>query len=499
MGWFLAIDVKKERELMELAIDAMKGTVYEPRKDKIPPYVGASLLMPDGTIETACRGEYRDGDHAEYTLIERKKHKVKLDGSILFTTLEPCAPGSRDESKFSCADRIIKARIKEVYVGIEDPDPLVSHKGIIHLQNNGVIIHMFPQDLQKIIREVNKDFLEHALKRKEDAIANKQKPEDNSIEWPNEKISIQDLSKEALELYRVKLNIPESIDSSEFEHRLSIQNLLKEKDGKLRPTGFCILLFGNQPRNIINESGLLGTIRYPDGSEEIRDFNYPLVLIPTLVEEWLKSKLPTIHDRSQMISKELLYNFPFNAIREAIVNALIHRDYNITGAKCQLIVTEQTITIISPGAPRNPITVEQMQAFNAPMLSRNPMLHYVLAQIGSAEERGFGLDSLKTAAETYQLPLPKYTFKDPYLELTIYTSKESAIDALSTEVRKALNKDEIRGWQFISSKTTIISSEYASYTGFNYQKSVRHLNKFLTLKLIRRIGGGRSTKYEIVR
>ena len=49
------------------------------------------------------------------------KIKAKLDGSILFATLEPCAPDSRHAPKMSCTERIVLSRIKEVWVGIEDP------------------------------------------------------------------------------------------------------------------------------------------------------------------------------------------------------------------------------------------------------------------------------------------------------------------------------------------------------------------------------------------
>ena len=81
---------------MQMSIDIMKGSVQESRDDgKVSPYVGAVLVKPDGSYVTAHRGELRDGDHAEYTLIERKCVGEKLDGGILFATLEPCAPGSR--------------------------------------------------------------------------------------------------------------------------------------------------------------------------------------------------------------------------------------------------------------------------------------------------------------------------------------------------------------------------------------------------------------------
>jgi len=104
---------------MELAIEAMRQSFNELRADgKASPLVGAVLRKADGTVETACRGELRYGDHAEFTLLERKNRHCKLDGAVLFATLEPCAPGARNHPKLSCAELIVLARIKEVWVGI---------------------------------------------------------------------------------------------------------------------------------------------------------------------------------------------------------------------------------------------------------------------------------------------------------------------------------------------------------------------------------------------
>ena len=46
---------------------------------------------------------------------------------------------------------------------------------------------------------------------------------------------------------------------------------------------------------------------------------------------------------------------PFELVREAVINALVHRDYDLTGAMCHLVVTADTVTVRSPGAPLAPI------------------------------------------------------------------------------------------------------------------------------------------------
>lgn len=62
------------RKMMEKAIAVIKRSIHELRADKkTSPLVGAVLVKPDGDIETAYRGELREGDHAEFSLLERKK------------------------------------------------------------------------------------------------------------------------------------------------------------------------------------------------------------------------------------------------------------------------------------------------------------------------------------------------------------------------------------------------------------------------------------------
>jgi len=102
------------RKMMKKAIEVMKLSANEQRADGKPsPRVGAVLVKPDGSIDTAFRGELRQGDHAEYTLLDLKHRGEQLDGSALFATLEPCAPGARSHRKLPCAERIVNAADKE--------------------------------------------------------------------------------------------------------------------------------------------------------------------------------------------------------------------------------------------------------------------------------------------------------------------------------------------------------------------------------------------------
>jgi len=486
------------RKLMQQAIEVMRQSVHETRMDgKASPLVGAVLYKPDGTVETAYRGELRYGDHAEYALLERKNRNCKLDGSILFTTLEPCAPGSRRHPKLGCAERIVLARIKDAWIGIEDPDPTVDRKGIKFLQDSGIEVHMFDRDLQEVIHAENRDFITQAMERAK--AAKEKKPQVITLsrfEGVFANTILDDLSGDALEEYRTRANIKDAVGSAAFNRLLSLQGFLKKDSGALAPTGFGFLLFGKKPRRVMHQAGLLAMITYPDGSDERREFDEPMVLIPDLVESWLRNKLPNIIDRGQMRRKEVLA-LPYELVREGLVNALIHRDYDIAGAKCQLTVNENAVTIRSPGLPPAPVTVEQLQRFTAPMLSRNPPLHYVFGQMELAEEQGLGIRSMRTGAEKLGLPLPRYTWDDPYLVLTIFRNPAAAARALKSDVLASLSKAEQKGWQWIVMQDSITAQEYTDAMGIPKRTALNHLKHFTELGLIQRTGSGPATRYKL--
>ena len=487
------------RKMMERAIEVMRQSVNEPRADKKAiPLVGAVLVKPDGTVDTAFRGELRHGDHAEYTLLERKHRDERLDGSSLFVTLEPCAPGARKHPKLSCAERVVNARVAEVWVGIEDPDPAVDRQGIRYLEKNGMKVHLFDLDLQEQIRDANKKFIAQALKRA--AVAKHGKAAKPSpLSQEDEALAgakLADLASDALARYRERTQIPDKTTSAGFFQRLERQGLLRRRGAKLVPTGFGFLLLGKAPRDILHHAGLNATIEFPDGTHEIKNFDGPAILIPDLVEDWLRPKLPNLIDRSRM-TREERPALPFELVREAVINALVHRDYDLTGATCHLVVTADTVTVRSPGAPLAPITVEQMQAFTAPMYNRNPKLQFAFGGTKLAEGRGFGMRTFGGAAAKHGLPVPKYAFDGVYLNLTIYRHAQAAVQALGAAVLEKLSRSERSGWEWLASKGSARSSEYAARMGMDHRTARRHLNQFLKLGLVRKTGIGPSTEYQI--
>lgn len=484
------------RKIMEQAIEVMNRSVAEPGDDKVSPKVGAVLIKPDGKIETAYRGEYREGDHAEYTLLDRMNRKSKLDGCMLFVTLEPCAEEARNHPKMSCSERIVNARIKKVWIGIEDPDPKVDRKGIKHLIDNGVEVEMFDSDLQKKIREANKEFIKQAEERAkkaeeekaDDVLTNKEKIEINA--------QLEDLSESQITQFIEKAKLNVKYKTTEFYRIFAQLGLIAKKEKTYLPTGIGLLLFGERPQLAYPNSLIRATLISADG-EDIETFEGPITEQTKEVIEWYKKNIGKHIDRSSA-QRQNIYDYPEDVFREAIINAVVHRDYDIEGSPILFEINDDAIIIKSPGGPIEPITLDQIKRFNAPVLSRNPKIVYVFDQLELVEQRGIGFTTIKKLPEKYDLPLPIVSFENPYLVVKFPRSVESLRKMSTLDGLSKLSDSELKGYEWMKNITTFKRKDYEIQFKYDTKKAERHIKHMVKENLLERKGSGPGTYYEVI-
>lgn len=485
------------RQMMELAVEQMRLSKSEVKPGGKPkPLVGAAILLANGTVAAAYRSEVRNGDHAEFTLFERKHHGVALDGASLFVTLEPCAPGARSSEKTPCCQRVVDARIKDIWIGIEDPWPTVAGQGQQYLEENGVTIHAFERDLQEQILQVNQEFIDYALETAAKSKANQPAPQTSPLESPAS-ASLDELASSALNFYRHRLGLKGAIDTPEFRRFLWREGLISGPGADAQPTWYGLILLGDRPRRRLNQAGLQATVRFADGTEASRTFDTAAILIPDQLERWLKGKVPTA-DRRDRMRRGRLPRLPFEAIREAVINALVHRDYADESARCQILVTDDEIEVRSPGGPIPPVSLADLKRLDATVHGRNHRMLYVFHRLRLIEEAGNGMRTFR-ALPDLGYPQPTYAMKGGYLTLTFYRRPDAMVEKLALTAPRPLTSEEKTGLAYIATDGPVRTNDYARHVRVSARTAARQLSDLVSFNLVEVIGSGPSTRYQIHR
>ncbi len=320
-------------ELMRMAIEESRHSIPE-HTEKTDPLVGAIITSADGEIlAKAHRSELRVGEHCEYTLIERKLVNHNLKGGVLYVTLEPCTDESRNKGQKACSSHIVKARLEQVYVGIEDPNPKIATEGIIFLKENGIAVHMFSEELQEVIRVDNAQFIREKEKEAKQArIQAVEKPK-SILQKAAPETTIDSFSPSAVAQLIKMASMPFPYPSDEF-NQWGLEFGILEKDQKtetIRPTGLGLLLLGERPEVGFPQSVFKVEVNYGDTKLEVKEFGGPLVHQLPGILDYVKEKALQL---TMITSKGFRYeksDFPVEVLREAIANAVIHRDYTIEG------------------------------------------------------------------------------------------------------------------------------------------------------------------------
>ena len=140
---------------MRIAVDLGKKSLSE--GDPTKPYVGAVVVKDGRVIGSGYRGMTQLGHHAEFGVLQGISDPRLLEDGVVFSTLEPCS--ARNHPKIPCARRLVEAKVKEVYIGIYDPNPVIYRQGWKILNDGGISLRDFPHDLRDEIAVDNAAFL----------------------------------------------------------------------------------------------------------------------------------------------------------------------------------------------------------------------------------------------------------------------------------------------------------------------------------------------------
>jgi len=197
---------------------------------------------------------------------------------------------------------------------------------------------------------------------------------------------------------------PDDDDEPQWERLLTNLELMTVEGDRAVPTVDGLLLFGVNPNRFLPQAGVRA-LAYggtePDyaarADEQLRGPLAPLLdRRGRLLDAGLVDQALAFVDRLRPPSAALQggrridqFAYPQDVLREAIVNALVHRDYSIAGVDVTLTLFADRLELVSPGRLPNTITVEGMRA--GARYARNQTLVNVMRDYGYVDFRGMGV------------------------------------------------------------------------------------------------------------
>lgn len=294
------------------------------------------------------------------------------------------------------------------------------------------------------------------------------------------------------------------LDSS-IKNILNRLDLLKKFKGQTRPTNTAVLFFSQHasnyfPQNEIRIARFDGVTKGVNtiDSQEIKGSLYQMI---DQAENFFRRNIRTaskIVDFKRIDIPE----YPYGAIREALINAIAHRDYNRTGAPIMFYIYNDRVEIISPGGLVSGVTLDNIGTKHE---ARNRNICRIFHETKDMEKLGTGIDKMRRGMVEYGLPEPEFRLYDKSFAVIFYGPGENIENLVSdipeeriTDLKDlGLNKRQIQALKVMLEEGKVLTNaRYQKEFEVSRNTASRDLKGLVNKQQIYVIGKGKGTKYK---
>ena len=239
----------------------------------------------------------------------------------------------------------------------------------------------------------------------------------------------------------------------------------------------------------------------PDDQEDIRQ-PMPLAIERAVDFVMRNTRHPM---RVVGLNRVKLDEYPIEALREALVNAVAHRRYEQDGQKILLNVFSDRVVVSSPGMLPRPLKLSDIRKGQYRPISRNPSIAQGLSFFHRIEERGSGFGRMRDEMLNHGLDMQTIGTKDGYFEVTFFGPGDdldklivptSAVEQLvKPAIEAQLNQRQKDMLLLLIEGQELTSRGCEELFDVSRDTTSRDFKQLITLKLARRKGAGRSTRY----
>ncbi len=303
---------------------------------------------------------------------------------------------------------------------------------------------------------------------------------------PSDKANLKDISDDRvrwfIQVARRERNFPLKPNTT----KEALLTHLRLSEGS-KPLNAAVLLFGSEPQRFHTTAltkcvYIHGTVfRRPFSSMQV--FDGDVFAQADAARDFVLSKLDrSVGTRAGGNQAPVAYELPPDAVAEAIVNALAHRDYD-SNASVEVRLFSDRLEVWNPGGLPGTLTLEGLRSDHS-SIPNNPLLAEALYLTHYIERIGSGTQAMIELCRDAGLPEPDFEVRDGFFVTRIWR------DWLTTETlaRFELNERQTRAIAFLKGKGRMSNSEYQDLTGAIKRTASRDLDALQRLGLIDKRG-----------
>ena len=313
------------------------------------------------------------------------------------------------------------------------------------------------------------------------------------------------------ELTEPKFKYPKDFDKNKLMRFLELAELSKsikpesalmnigsavKQEGSLHFNNSGVLFFAKEPQRFVPWSVFTVVLFKDKNGVDIidrKEITGSLFEIVDKVMDFVRLYAKVAYRFTGRPQREEIYEYPFEAIREAVINSVMHKDYFEHGHSNILKFFPHRIQIENIWAKPKTFIVGKT------VFRRNHLIADLFSRIRFGEKLGSGMLRMKDICRTEKAPSPQVEFNENYFYVTFRQSHEYLKLAKEETTQKTAQKTTQKILSAIKEKPEITRGELADLLGITPDGVKYHLDNLKKKGVLKRVGGRREGAWEISR
>ena len=306
---------------------------------------------------------------------------------------------------------------------------------------------------------------------------------------------IDDIDEKKVEWYLTRRETIRNVSKPQDMSMAAFLKNIKGINDDGTPTHAGLLFFNKHPQRRFFHNAQLRVARFKGTSVthpviDRLDCGETLWENVDTAEEFIRRNIRLLSFRtSKSFQRDDKFEYPLNALREAIINALIHRNYQET-ADVRVFIFDNRVEVISPGT--FPEGVSPDEPTHKPV---NPTLSQFMFDVGFIERYGAGIRMMQRLCREWGNKAPCYEFHPLETKIIFDSPIQESTFIEIDDISEQLNERQKNAFFYVQRNGQITRKEYIEINHVSVRIAYEELRDLTDKGLLHVTGKGRGTKY----